>query len=492
MTLTFFGAVVMNVICILCDSLNRHFLAPFGKKIAHTPNLDWLAERSHVFTRHFSGSLPTMPTRREVWTGYHDFLWRPWGALEPWDKDFSGILREQDVMTMLINDSYHLYEVGSGNYHFNFEGWDFIRGHEFDPWITAPAKMPEHDGQLGERYARNMTTMVSEEEYCAPKTMRSVENWLEKNHTHERFFLMVDEFCPHEPFHCPEYYLKRYPTRYKGPLLFWTKYGEKTHDQVETEQLRAQYAATAEMLDKHLGRVFAKMTDLGLWENTALILMTDHGHYLGEHGLYGKPPYPDYNTLSHIPLFVYVPGAEGGKKVNSVTGNVDVFATIMDLFEVEKDSRLHSQSLLPVIQGESNAVRDWTLYGYYGRWISVTDGKRTYIRAPRDLKSELNVYSMCWQFSHFKNPCEFIDESLEIGRFIPHVDMVVGRQPFDPARLFKEEDLGKDYLFDMENDPVQENNLAGTDAEKDCEELLRCALKSVNAPPEQIKRMGLE
>ena len=67
----------MRVICLLCDSLNRHFLSMYGYDLAETPNLDWFAKKAFTFDRHFSGSVPTMPTRRELWTGNYEFLWRP-------------------------------------------------------------------------------------------------------------------------------------------------------------------------------------------------------------------------------------------------------------------------------------------------------------------------------------------------------------------------------------------------------------------------------
>ena len=138
----------MRVICLLCDSLNRHFLSAFGTAVAETPHLDWLARRAYVFEKHFSGSLPTMPTRRELWTGNYEFLWRPWGALEPWDKELPAIIRSAGSLTALITDSYHLFERGSGNYHFHFDGWEFFRGFENDPWVTELTDMPAHKWPL--------------------------------------------------------------------------------------------------------------------------------------------------------------------------------------------------------------------------------------------------------------------------------------------------------------------------------------------------------
>ncbi len=61
-----------------------------------------------------------------------------------------------------------------------------------------------------------------------------------------------------------------------------------------------------------------------------VILCTDHGHYLGEHDVFGKPGIPIYNTLGHIPLMVAWPGVPAGT-TDALTTNVDLFATLADL-----------------------------------------------------------------------------------------------------------------------------------------------------------------
>ena len=482
----------MKVICLLCDSLNRHFLNIYGNKAAHTPHLDWLARKAYVFDRHFSGSLPTMPTRRELWTGRYEFLWRPWGALEPWDREIAAILRENGVLTMLITDSYHLFEGGSSNYHFNFEGWEFFRGFENDPWVTEPTPMPEHKGQMVERYARNMRRMVHEADLPLAKTLRCVEQWLQKNHTHDSFFLMIDEFAPHEPFHTPEYYAKKYDPAYRGPPFFWPNYGKDLYNKDELRHLRATYMAHVELLDKYIGRVFETMTDLDMWKDTAFILMTDHGHYFGEHGWTGKPHCPVYNTLAHIPFMVYVPGYEGnGTRIDTLTANVDVFPTILELFGLEPPELIHGRSLLPLVKGEAGKVRDWSLYGYFGMGVNITDGHMTYLRAPRKNDAKLYIYSQRWEFGVFKGKVPPLDESLEMGKFMPHVNMPVGRL------LFPREDIERplaetgDLLYNIDSDPGQENNLAGSAEESKYEELLRQALQATGAPAEQFERVGL-
>src|SRR5947209_4424606 len=105
-----------NVIVVLLDSLNRHMLGAYGGTEFDTPNLDRFAGRSVRFDRHYTGSLPCMPARHDLLCGALDFLWRPWGSIELWEDAITLPLREAGVVTKLVTDHPHLFEVGGEDY----------------------------------------------------------------------------------------------------------------------------------------------------------------------------------------------------------------------------------------------------------------------------------------------------------------------------------------------------------------------------------------
>ena len=128
-----------DVVVVLLDSLNRHMLGCYGGTEFDTPNLDRLAARSVRFTNHVTGSLPCMPARHDLLVGALDFPWRPWGSIEIWEDAVTRLLRrDAGVSTMLVSDHPHLFEAGGENYHNDFAAWDYVRGHEDDPWRTRP------------------------------------------------------------------------------------------------------------------------------------------------------------------------------------------------------------------------------------------------------------------------------------------------------------------------------------------------------------------
>ena len=102
----------MKTILILSDSLNRHYLSPYGNSWVQAPNIQRFAERSITFDNHWIGSAPCMPARRDILTGRLHFLERDWGGLEPFDIPFPHLLRDEaGVYCHMETDHYHYFHV---------------------------------------------------------------------------------------------------------------------------------------------------------------------------------------------------------------------------------------------------------------------------------------------------------------------------------------------------------------------------------------------
>ena len=125
-----------KAVVVLLDSLNRHMLGCYGGTEFTTPNLDRFSQRAIKFNNHYTGSLPCMPARHDILVGAMDFLWRPWGSIELWERPITYYLRRKQIATQLFSDHPHLFEVGGENYHTDFMAWDYRRGHESDAWKT--------------------------------------------------------------------------------------------------------------------------------------------------------------------------------------------------------------------------------------------------------------------------------------------------------------------------------------------------------------------
>ncbi len=495
-----------NAIVVLLDSLNRHMLGAYGGREFDTPNLDRFAQRAVRFGRHYSGSLPCMPARHDILCGALDFLWKPWGSIELWEEPLTVSLRRTDVVTKLVTDHPHLFEVGGENYHTDFSAWDYQRGHESDLWQTRPdpswlgapsfnrGHMP-YDNSRG--YFRD------ESDFPGPRTMAAASRWVEQHAPHhDRFLLFVDEFDPHEPFDTPEPYASMYDSSWQGPHLIWPPYiagalKRGILDEAQAHQIRACYGGKLTMIDTWFGRLLDAIDKAGLWPTTAVIVCTDHGHYLGEKDIWGKPGVPLYEPLGHTPLFIAWPGVAPGE-TNALTTNVDLHATLIDLFGAKVQHRTHGRSLMPLLTGAASSVREHLLAGVWGREVHLIEERHKYACAPLAENAPLSMWSNRWStmpvhsFPDMRLPLP--DDRASLDR-MPGSNIPVIRQPFVAGDLLPFWGYGQfsgSHLYDLADDPGEERNLAGTRAEDRMRDQLRAALEAVESPSDQFQRLGLD
>ncbi len=301
-----------------------------------------------------------MPARHDLLVGSLDFLWRPWGSIEIWEEPITVLLRRAGVVTKLVTDHPHLFETGGENYHVDFTAWDYQRGHESDAWRTRPDPSwigaPTH-GRGHTPYDNSRGWFRSEDDFPGPRVMREAARWLEQEApTDERFLLFIDEFDPHEPFDTPEPYASMYDDEWTDPAhLIWPPYAVGAIEKGvisdrDGRQIRAQYGGKLTMIDAWFGRLLDALDRTGRWDDTAVIVCTDHGHFLGEKDIWGKPGCPIYEPLGHTPLLVRAPGLAAGT-CDALTTNVDIHATLCDVFGVTAQHRTHGRSLLPLLDG---------------------------------------------------------------------------------------------------------------------------------------------
>lgn len=507
----------MNVLLIGIDSLRRDVLGAYDPSFeldVATPNLDRFADRAAVFDNHYAGSLPCMPARREWLTGTLEFLWRPWGPVEPFDETIPDLARSEGILSKLITDHYHYFQHGSHGYYEGFHGFDFVRGHEYDADRTSPkypderlldqtvdlsTDGPESPHYLNRaQYARNVAHLDEDEEqqFFAPRVFTRAAEWLGENRDWEQWFCYVDSFDVHEPFHVPEPYASMYTDEdpRDAELPVWPYYGRTDEGQSklsDREQafVRSQFAGKVTMVDRWFGHLLDALTENDVLEDTMVVVTSDHGFLLGEHGWMGKNIPPVYNVLANTPLLVWHPDSPRmGERVDALTSAVDLYATVLGALGVGDGRRVHSRSLMPLIRGDTQVHRDWTVYGYWGTAINITDGQYTYHHPCRaDRPSYCYSTSMMNPNSFFTPPEAKTDARPVEG--LPYADVPVWKFP---GTTYTQ--LNGPSLFDVSSDWYQREDLvdAKTDTASDMRDMLGTALDSYDAPGHQYERLGLQ
>jgi len=491
----------MKTVLLLYDSLTLKSLSCYGGPHP-TPNFDRLAARSLQFDKHIVGSLPCMPARRDLQTGRLNFLQRSWGPLEPFDVTATSLMRQAGVHSHLVTDHYHYFENGGATYHTAFDSWDFIRGQEADPWV--PCIAPPHDAFAAQYHAEqvetdtsgyrlqaamNRTRIRETPDFPTVRTFDAGLAFLDAHTCHDNWFLQIEVFDPHEPFHAPSEFRAGFPT-VGEKVRDWPRY-RRDEPGDDTADLVASQGALVAMCDAQLGRLLDAMDAGDMWRDTALIVTTDHGFMLGEHGWWGKNRMPFFSEISHLPMFIHSPGQPTGRST-ALSQNIDVMATLLDLYGIDRPDTVQGRSLLHGPKG-----RDIALYGVFGGALNATDGYHSYFRYPAAMEdSPLYEYTLMPQHSGaaFTAP-ELREATLHPGfnftQGMPVLKIPAIKGAKRPPMQGGGFDDTQTVLYDLVTDPDQNAPFRDAQIEERLCAAMAQAMRAHDAPPELYDRFDL-
>lgn len=485
----------MKAIMVMFDTLNRRFLPPYGNDWVHAPNFQRLANRAATFDTCYAGSMPCMPARREMHTGRHNFLHRGWGPLEPYDDSVPEILSENGVYTHLVTDHQHYWEDGGATYHNRYCSYEFSRGQEGDAWkgqVADPEYGPNVKAMRSKQYRQDLINrqfMSEVDDHPQTKTFDAGIEFIRTNHDQNDWFCQIETFDPHEPFYSFSEHKKHYPHDYDGPPFDWPDYKQVLESESEVEHLRYEYASLLSMCDDSLGRVMDVMDDLALWDDTMLIVCTDHGFLLGEHGWWGKAVQPWYEETIHTPLFIWDPRAQvAGERRSSMVQTIDFGPTLLDYFGLQPTADMLGVPLRGTV-ADDQPVRTGGLFGAFGGHVSVTDGRYVYMRAPaRPDNAPLSEHTLMPTHMRSRFSPRELHQAELVGPFgftkgVPVLK--VGGDVMSSPYVFGT------LLFDLDTDPGQQNPLIDDQLELRMITLLVELMRVNDAPSQQYARLGL-
>jgi len=390
----------LNVIVLISDTFRADNLAAYGSQWVDCPNLNRFAERAVIFEDAYPEGMPTIPIRRQLYTGRRivptHYYYQPepvqlpgWHHLFNEDVTLSETLTEAGYQTALIADLPHLQRPGR-NFHRGFHYYDWVRGQEVDYYGLAPRKQPDFldlypaeyleqpalNKQFGRgedfraflnQYTANRKRWLREGDSIVEQTARKAVAWLKDNHQEGPFYLHVEAFDPHEPWDPPREFLEKY-LKQPGPHA-WPEppYSDVIVPPEGVERLRANYAGEASNVDHWYGKVLDTVAELGLLDNSIVIFMADHGALLNEQKQWVKGPERLRKQVVHVPLLVHVPGNPfPGRRVPGFVQIPDVMPTILGRLDLKAPSRVTGHDLWPYVTGESKNTRDYVVqsYGY--------------------------------------------------------------------------------------------------------------------------------
>lgn len=402
------GSERPNVLLILVDDL-KPTIGGYGDTHATTPNLDELITRGMRFDAAYCNQAVCAPSRFTLMLGSHSTSTGLYGL--------GSQLREMlpDAVTMPQHFAKHgyrteslgkVFHVGHGNLgdsqsfmvpHFKDKVIEYL-----DPDSTAGGQLTREEAlftnqKLGQirslpRGAAFESPVADDIDYAdgrvATETVKRLREAVRRRKQDGTpFFIAAGFVRPHLPFSVPQRYwdmhdadslpMPMHESLPEGaPAVAGKRGGEiAAYEPVPTsgefspelkQNLIHGYYASVSYVDAQIGRVMNAVDELGLDENTIIVLWGDHGFHLGDHGIWTK--HTNYEQATRIPILFVVPGvAKPGSSTGQPAETVDIFPTLAELAGLPRPQGpqpIDGVSLVPVLQDANHRVRDHVFHAY--------------------------------------------------------------------------------------------------------------------------------
>ncbi|MHA2096956.1 MAG: sulfatase-like hydrolase/transferase, partial [Candidatus Hodarchaeales archaeon] len=295
---------------------------------------------------------------------------------------------------------------------------------------------------------------------------------------------------PHEPYFTQQKYKDIYKHEYSGPHFDWPNYGIVTETEEQVQHVRKEYAASISMCDTYLGKILDLMDERDMWKDTMLIVTTDHGFLLGEKDWWAKGVQPIYNEIAQIPLFIWDPrSGKKNERRKALVQTTDIVTTILEFFEVERTKDMQGKVLKETIKSDAK-IREFGLFGTHGAHVNITDGRYVYMRGPANLFNK-PLYDYTLMPTHMRG--FFSINELKTVELADPFSFTKGTKLMrtDSRSMFINPYIFGSLLFDLQDDPHQENPIINVEVEKKMITALVKKMKENNSPIEQFERLGI-
>jgi iduronate 2-sulfatase len=416
-----------NVLFVSIDDL-RPALGVYEDPIAITPNIDKLATEGLTFREAFCQSAVCAPSRASLMTGIRPDSTRVWHLGDKF--------REINPLAITMPQhfskfGYHTVNIGKifHNYMPDSISWD-------EPDLR-PSRYVKKDWQMrdGETFyiskEVNESQAIKRDSLLELRPLRYADGWntgpaWEAANVHDTmyydgsqtklakqtltrlaksdkpFYMGLGYFRPHLPFAAPKKYWDMYehdkmrlpnnieipdgaPIQTMNSMYELRNYDGFQHighpasgykmNEDTLRTLRQGYYASVSYVDALLGDLISHMKEIGIYENTIIVVWGDHGWKLGDHNSWGKMT--NYNIDLKVPIIIRSPNQKKrGAQTHAITELVDLFPTLCDLAEIETPAYMQGISLVPLIENPLIPWKSAAFSQFHRRPKVSADGKR--------------------------------------------------------------------------------------------------------------------
>lgn len=373
-----------NIVIIMTDQQRWDTLGVTGNDRIRTPHLDRLASEGALFEQAFVPVPLCVPSRASLFTGQYPSR----HGVAP-GTDRSSLVDTSNLAASLHGAGYRTILAGK-NHVFPQHGldqwFDHVVAYDHAGRVSAgesdeQAVRASRQGRFDERYIEP-EEREPENEPTRRITSAAIDAVRDTEAGEQPFFLWLSYPDPHPPYVVAEPYASMYRDQDLGasatrpvenelddkPLrqrVSRRLMGAADYSTEELRRLREIYYGMISFVDDEVGRFGSALEEMGIDEDTIVLFMSDHGDYLGDHGMVRKSP-AMYDCLVRIPLFIRWPGHIAPLRVtHTLVESIDLAPTLLDLAGAAPLPGADGTSLTPILQGRTGAHKD-QVFGLYG------------------------------------------------------------------------------------------------------------------------------
>ncbi|NLN93671.1 MAG: sulfatase [Candidatus Hydrogenedens sp.] len=332
-----------RIILITVDTLRQDALGLYNRGATQTPHLDALGRDSLVFTQAYTCAPWTYPSVASFLTGVSPGVH---GMVD----GKTALPREIPTLAEAMQKAgYHSCAIGSNSLLLPRSGLD--RGFNEYHWFPQQ-KLEERTFSTG--LSHNLLLMAGRKRVDATSLTDLAIDWLQQ-HEDETFFLWLHYFDPHIPYAPPEEWLPEDPELKALGNRFgetWSgRAGSVARTPKEREWIRALYQGDVAYTDAQIGRLLGALKILKLYDDTLIILTSDHGEEFWDHGHF-EHGHCLYNELMCVPFLWKQPGNNAREEKHSPITTEGIMPTLLELCGLKVPDYLAHNSLVPHLADE--------------------------------------------------------------------------------------------------------------------------------------------
>ncbi|MBU89916.1 hypothetical protein CMO94_00110 [Candidatus Woesearchaeota archaeon] len=341
---------VPNVVFITLDTVRADHLSLYGYYLNTSPNIDNLAKDSVVFDNAVSPSPWTLPSHASFFSGKYLFNHNATIAnqhLDNTETTLAEILRAKGYNTAgFVGGPYtkKKYGIGQGfeTYKDRIDFFEYVQ--TFNNWGITYI--------ITEFFPGVYKILGSDGFRSSEDLNKDIFAWLDKN-SKQSFFMFINYFDAHDPYNLGSEFRDQFvnETKKYPDIDLWNFERYKSISEDTIYHLSRLYDTEIFFLDYHLGKFVNKLDELGIKNNTIIIITADHGEEFYDHGGFLHTQ-TLYEEVIHVPLIIYYPKEFKSKSIHNRVEAMAIFPTILDILDVEIPRDIDATSLLPLINNE--------------------------------------------------------------------------------------------------------------------------------------------